>query len=297
MYVSSFYQFVPLQKLQQLQTVINENLIDRGVTGTVVLATEGINASLAHRERECLHEVIEQIQDAHSQFSFRPVHSEGNSAVIFEWLRVVVRDKIVAAESEYHFSLPPVHRVSAAEWNQLLHTDDVLVLDVRNHYEYRLGRFNVARTLDLQTFADLPSLLSSELRVDKDKTIAMYCTGGIRCEKAAQTLTEQGFQSIMQLDRGILGYFEADPVPNHWEGECFVFDKRVSVTTDLTEGTANLCLACRSPLLPKDRAAESFHYGISCPYCVDELTTERKRSLEERLFQINLSTQRATGAL
>lgn len=296
MFVGSFYQFVPLLELGRLQNDIQQILQAQDVVGTLLIAREGINASVAHTDKDCLINVIENIAELQGRFKFKPIFSTARDEIVFDTLQVNIRTRIVASAQEYDFSFPVSTRVSASAWNRLLNDEEVLVLDVRNHYESRIGRFTNAQTLNTQTFAEIPEQLLNDLNVDKEKTIATYCTGGIRCEKVNQILTANGFRNVLQLDRGILGYFDATENFTQWQGECFVFDKRVSVTPQLTQGSATLCLACRAPLLPIDLNAECFEYGISCPYCVDDLTVERRSALEERLFQLHLAEERAAVA-
>lgn len=296
MFVGSFYQFVRLDELSRLQNDIQQILLAQDVVGTILVAQEGINASVAHTDKDCLLNVIENITELHGLFKFKPVFSTARNETVFDTLQVNIRPRIVASAQEYDFLLPISPQVSARQWDILLNDEEVLVLDIRNHYESRLGRFTNAQTLDTQTFAEIPEQLVNNLNVDKEKTIATYCTGGIRCEKVNQVLTANGFRNVLQLDRGILGYFLSSESSTHWQGECFVFDKRVSVTPQLTQGTATLCLACRAPLLPEDLKTDCFEYGISCPYCVDNLTVERRSALEERLFQLQLAEERTAVA-
>jgi len=292
-FVGSFYQFIPLVELSRLQNDIQQILQARDVVGTLLIAREGINASVAHTDKDRLINVIENITELHGRFKFKPIFSTARNEIVFDTLQVNIRTRIVTSAQEYDFSLPISPRVSASQWDRLLNDEEVLVLDIRNHYESRIGRFTNAQTLDTQTFAEIPEQLLKDLNADKEKTIATYCTGGIRCEKVNQILTANGFRNVLQLDRGILGYFDSTENSTQWQGECFVFDKRVSVTPQLTQGTATLCIACRAPLLPMDLNTDCFEYGISCPYCVNELTVERRSALEERLFQLQLAEERA----
>lgn len=289
MVVASFYQFLPLTNLLSLSRRLRHLFDNFEVRGTILLATEGINAALVHHDEATLAGAISGLQQMESNWSFRPVYSRASGdTTVFDRLDIRIRDEIVSFGSPYDHSKQVGTRVSPAEWNDLLAKDSTLVLDVRNHYESRLGAFDRAVSMDTQTFSEFVPQIAARLLGHQCKTIAMYCTGGIRCEKASQHLKTSRKEEIVQLDRGILGYFEAQVDPTRWNGECFVFDKRVSVTPDLQAGSATLCLACRSPLSTEDQNSSQFVYGLSCPHCINQLTTRRAAALHERMKQLRL---------
>ena len=160
---------------------------------------------------------------------------------------------------------------------------DIVVLDTRNHYEYRMGTFKSAKLLPLKTFREFPKL-AEELEIKKDTTIVSFCTGGIRCEKAAPLLIRNGFTNTYQLDGGILRYFEelGDEAKKHYEGECFVFDRRVGVDTSLNETPSELCFICREPLTEDEQKQESYKINVSCPYCINKTKEEIQSDLKRK---------------
>jgi UPF0176 protein len=178
-------------------------------------------------------------------------------------------------------------------WNELISQPDVRLIDTRNDYEVGLGTFSGAENPETQSFRDFPAWVEANLDIEKDKKVAMFCTGGIRCEKSTALLKELGYENVYHLEGGILNYLETVPVDESmWQGDCFVFDNRVTVDHDLAEGRYELCSACRMPLSEDDRQSPKFEKNVSCPRCFDRLTPERRASLEERGRQIELAAAR-----
>ncbi len=183
--------------------------------------------------------------------------------------------------------------VAPEHWNDLISQAGVRLIDTRNDYEVNLGTFAGAENPRTQSFRDFPAWVEEHLDSDKDQPLAMFCTGGIRCEKSTAYLKELGYQNVYHLEGGILNYLEKVPADKSlWQGDCFVFDNRVTVDHDLSEGRYELCPACRMPLSEEDRAAPEFEKNVSCPKCFDRLTPERRASLEERGRQIELAAAR-----
>jgi UPF0176 protein len=183
--------------------------------------------------------------------------------------------------------------VSPEQWNRLIERDDVRLIDTRNEYEVHMGRFEGAEDPQTQSFREFPSWADTHLDPAKDKHVAMYCTGGIRCEKATAYLLGKGFENVYHLDGGILNYLErVDREESAWRGECFVFDNRVSVDHDLAEGDYEVCPACRMPLTEEDRVSPEFELHVSCPKCFHRLTDDRREGLLERARQMALAAER-----
>ncbi len=175
----------------------------------------------------------------------------------------------------------------------MISREDVRVIDTRNHYEHHLGTFKSAEDPNTRSFRDFPQWVSSHLDPEVDRHIAMFCTGGIRCEKATSYLLGLGFKNVYHLDGGILNYLETvDVAESLWQGDCFVFDNRVTVDHHLTEGDFEVCPACRMPLTAEDRASPLFELHVSCPRCHDRLTESRRSGLLERARQIELAARR-----
>lgn len=176
--------------------------------------------------------------------------------------------------------------VAPEQWNSLLENPEVLVVDTRNQYEVKVGTFRNAVSPETQSFREFPAYVARELRGQEQRPIAMFCTGGIRCEKATAYLREQGFQQVYHLHGGILKYLEVVPeAQSLWSGECYVFDERVAVGHGLALGSTRLCEACGEPLPPEEQASADYDPGVHCPHCVAKLTQERRAALEMRRAQ------------
>ena len=183
--------------------------------------------------------------------------------------------------------------VAPEDWNALISRPDVRLIDTRNDYEVGLGTFEGAENPDTQSFRDFPAWVEENLDADKDQEIAMFCTGGIRCEKSTSLLKEMGYKNVYHLQGGILNYLERVPKEQTmWKGDCFVFDNRVTVDHDMEEGRYVLCPACRMPLSEEDKQSPKYEQNVSCPRCIDRLTPARRSSLEERAKQIELALAR-----
>jgi len=215
----------------------------------------------------------------------------------FRRMRVRVKKEIVALGRP---DILPHERtgkyVSPEEWNALIDDPDVLLVDTRNHYEHEIGTFPGAIDPGNDSFREFPKFAEALAETGRDRPLAMFCTGGIRCEKATALMLELGFRDVYHLEGGILNYLESMPEDdNRWRGECFVFDKRVAVDRDLAEGGYVQCHACRRPLSSADLASPDYREGVSCPRCVNEVDNERLLRLEERRRQVLLARDRGSA--
>jgi UPF0176 protein len=180
--------------------------------------------------------------------------------------------------------------VNPEDWNALIEDPNTIVIDTRNNYEVDIGSFKNAINPQTESFREFPTFVEKNLKDNKQKKVAMFCTGGIRCEKATSLMLEKGFEDVYHLKGGILKYLENIPKEKSlWEGECFVFDQRVAVTHGLDEGKYDQCYACRHPLSPKELESDQYTKGISCPYCFNKLSDKKKAGVTERQKQIMLS--------
>ena len=230
--VASFYRFHPIDDVPGLRTAVETACTGRSLRGTVLLASEGFNATLAGRRDDLQYVIDRHFPGVEAKWSSA---SPGNP--VFRRLRVRTRSEIVTFDRLLSPSTPVGRRVSAAVWNKLLADPAVLVVDVRNRYESDIGTFAGAVRAGTENFRDFPAFAARELENDRARPVAMFCTGGIRCEKASAYLLAQGFEDVSQLDGGILKYFAETGIDdNAFEGECFVFDERVSVTSKLEQG-------------------------------------------------------------
>jgi UPF0176 protein len=293
MKVASFYRFLDLDNPQGFREELQAVCDERALLGTVLVAKEGFNGSVTGEESaiRALFAWIEQ-RLALSE----PIEARWNdvSEAPFRRMRVRLKKEIVT------LGRPDIlpHKktgtyVSGNEWNRLIENPDVIVIDTRNHYEYEVGTFPNAVDPETDSFREFPAFAEKLAETDKDRPLAMFCTGGIRCEKATALMLELGFDEVYHLQGGILRYLEemqADD--NRWDGECFVFDTRVAVDRDLAEGGYVQCHACRRPLSTEDLASPDYKEGVSCPKCVNEIDEERKAALEERRKQVELARER-----
>ena len=253
--VATFYRFEPLDDIATLRAAVERTCRERSLRGTVVLAREGFNAALAGARADLTQVIERHFTGAAVKWSMA---APGNP--VFDRLKVRERPEIVGFDQPLAPSTPVGEHVGATDWNRLLENPDVVVVDVRNDYESDVGTFPGAKRADTANFRDFPDFVARDLGHHKQRPIAMFCTGGIRCEKASAYLLEQGFADVRQLDGGILGYLaETDSGDNAFEGECFVFDQRVTVTRDLEQGNYVLCDTCGRPL--------TCAQGTACPAC------------------------------
>lgn len=290
--VLSFYKFVDLDDLLEIKNSLLSFCGENGVNGTFILASEGINATVAGPRGgiegliACL-ESDARLSGARYKLSY-------NEKSPFHRLKVKFKKELVPmGVSGIKPQRLSGQRVPPEQWNELISRPDVLVIDTRNDYENRVGTFRGAVNPETGHFREFPGYVRENLDPAEHREVAMFCTGGIRCEKATSYLLERGFKRVYQLEGGVLSYLERVPREQSlWEGECFVFDDRTSVGHDLSKGIWSTCRNCRAPVSPEDRQSEEFREGISCPRCHAKLTPERISSLEERQKQMRLARER-----
>jgi UPF0176 protein len=290
--VATFYRFTKLPDSADWQTRLEAECKTHEVNGTIILATEGLNATVAG-SKTGIAALLEFIR-SDARFAGMPHRECETERETFHRLRIIIRPEIVTlgdpsvnpndAAGEY---VPP------EDWNQLISDPEVLLIDTRNDYEVELGTFKNAINPDTAAFGEWEAFVQKNLNGDKQQKVAMFCTGGIRCEKASAHLLKEGFENVYHLQGGILKYLqETKPEESLWEGECFVFDHRVTVVHGLERGTCEICFGCRWPLTPEDLADPAYEPGICCPRCIDTLTPELRARREERQRQQTLARQR-----
>ena len=290
--VATFYRFTKLPDSADWQTRLEAECKTHEVNGTIILATEGLNATVAG-SKTGIAALLEFIR-SDARFAGMPHRECETERETFHRLRIIIRPEIVTlgdpsvnpndAAGEY---VPP------EDWNQLISDPEVLLIDTRNDYEVELGTFKNAINPDTAAFGEWEAFVQKNLNGDKQQKVAMFCTGGIRCEKASAHLLKEGFENVYHLQGGILKYLqETKPEESLWEGECFVFDHRVTVVHGLERGTCEICFGCRWPLTPEDLADPAYEPGICCPRCKDTLTPELRARREERQRQQTLAHQR-----
>ncbi len=290
--VSTFYKFFNLHDTQALGQELDEFCRAQELVGTILLAHEGLNATVAGSQAA----VDSLLTWLRLQPSFNGLHSREApaTALPFRRMKIKYRNEIVSLGVD---GIDPHRvtgiRVEATRWNALISDPNVTVLDTRNEYESRIGSFVGALTPETKNFRDFPRFIEQQSSLSPEQPIAMFCTGGIRCEKASAFLLERGFKTVYQLDGGILRYLETvEKDDSLWRGDCFVFDARVAVDHDLTRANYEQCHGCRRPLSPADRQSPKYEPGVACPACAGDLSSARRRSLGERRHQVELAAAR-----
>lgn len=292
----AFYHFVTLDNKNSFQEHIHNFCEANKIKGTILLADEGINGTISGKEKNIRDFLIFIKKDSLFNGLFSKLeHKESwSSKNPFYRMKVRLKKEIVALGVNGVSPTKKVGKyVSPEEWNNLISDPNTIIIDTRNTYEVDIGTFKNATNPNTSTFRELPSFIEKNLDPKTPKKVAMFCTGGIRCEKATSLMIEKGFQEVYHLKGGILKYLETiDKDKSLWEGECFVFDQRVAVTHGLNEGQYDQCYACRHPLSPDEMNSSHYIKGISCSYCYNKLTNKKKSSVIERQKQIELAKLR-----
>ena len=290
--VAALYKFVTLDDYVQLREPLLQTLLANDVKGTLLLAEEGINGTVSG-SREGIDAVLAWLRaDA------RLVDIDHKESYCAE--QPFYRTKVKLKKEIVTLGVPgvdPNQRVGTyvepRDWNALVDDPEVLVIDTRNDYEVGIGSFKGAIDPKTKSFRDFPAYIREHFDPQQHKKVAMFCTGGIRCEKASSFMLQEGFPEVFHLKGGILKYLEEVPAAeSRWEGECFVFDNRVTVTHDLAEGVYDQCHACRTPVSPEDMQSPHYSPGISCPHCWDSLSEKTRAGARERQKQIELARLR-----
>jgi len=293
---AALYKFVSLPDYKALQAPILAACESNNIKGTLLLAEEGINGTIAGLPKD-IHNVLDFIRTNplfENRFSDLEHKESFASEHPFYRMKVRLKKEIVTLGVA---GISPTKQVGTyvkpEDWNALISDPDVILIDTRNDYEVDIGTFKGAIDPKTTTFREFPDYVANHFDKTKHKKVAMFCTGGIRCEKASSYMMEQGFEEVYHLQGGILKYLETVPEEQSlWQGECFVFDQRVAVKLNLEVGEYDQCYACRHPLSPDELQSPQYTPGISCPYCYDKLSAEKRASLTERQKQVILAKQR-----
>ena len=290
--VCALYHFVVLKDFESLRDPLHKVMDDNGVRGTLLLALEGINGTISGT-REGVDAVLAWLKND-PRLAPLDTKESFDDQLPFYRTRVKLKKEIVTMGIE---SIDPKQivgtYVKSKDWNALISDPDVLLVDTRNDYEVAIGTFKDALNPDTTTFREFPQYVKDNLDTNKHKKIAMFCTGGIRCEKSTAYLKTQGFEEVYHLEGGVLKYLEEVPEEDSmWQGECFVFDNRVSVNHQLEKGKYDQCHACRMPITEADKEHDHFTHGVSCHHCHDVTDELQKQRYIERQKQIELAKQR-----
>lgn len=286
--VAAMYRFVPISDIPALRAEIYDFTRQNvpSICGTLLLAPEGINGTIAAHpdEMEKMIAFLDKKLGVRSSETACELKYSHASEQPFNRFKVRPKKELITLRKP---EANPHERVGTyvepQDWNALISDPDVVLIDTRNDYETKVGIFEGAIDPNMKIFTEFPEWVEQNLDAQKHKKVAMFCTGGIRCEKASAYMLAHGFENVYHLKGGILKYLETIPADqSKWQGECFVFDQRVSVGHGLREGDWRVCHACREPLSAQEMERPEYEKGVSCHHCIDTLTPEREKSLRER---------------
>ena len=285
--VLGFYKFIKIKSLKKNKDFMQNFLIKNNIRGTIILAKEGMNGTISGQ----LKDIKKTINKMKFLFSFKNYDNSNNSKSKFQPFhraKVKIKKEVVPMNLTLNIKDREMKtHLDPKEWNELIKKKDTYIIDTRKPFEYDVGTFKKSVNPDVNNFRDFPKYLN---KLKKNKPVAMFCTGGIRCEKTSVYLKKKGFKNIYQLNGGILNYLkkikEKDSL---WKGECFVFDNRISLKHGLKVGSYFMCSGCRKPISIKDKKSKKYEEGVSCPNCNDNLTDTQKARFRMRQKQINLA--------
>lgn len=290
--VAALYKFIALPDFETRKEPLLRIAQEAGVLGTILLAHEGVNGTIAG-PREAVDTVLDYLRTfpGCADLQWKESYAEENP---FYRIKVRLKKEIVtmgvtgiAPEKSHEMYVTP------DRWNEVISDPDTVVIDTRNDYEVAIGSFDGAINPETKSFRDFPDWFRKFREENPVKKVAMFCTGGIRCEKSTAFLKSEGIDDVVHLQGGILKYLETVPEEkSKWRGECFVFDQRVSVGHDLAPGSYDQCFACRRPITDEDKASEHYIKGVMCPHCVEEYSPEQREGFAERQRQIKLAKER-----
>ena len=289
--IVTFYQFKKIQDILKIKNELYHHCKFNKIKGTIILATEGINVTIAG--------MLVDIKNFESYISFlgfndyKPKYSYSKFMPFFR-LKIRVKKEIVTLRTKIADAENITgKKIQPEEWNNIILDNKTILIDVRNDFEVEMGTFKGSLNPNTKNFSEFKSYLKNNLEAAKKSKIAMFCTGGIRCEKISSYMIKKGFKDVNQLDGGVLNYFKKIPKKDSlWDGECFVFDNRVSVQNELKDGTYELCHACRHPLSKKQLKSKKYSKGISCPNCYGKISDSKKKSLIDRNKQISIAKRK-----
>ena len=287
--VFGFYKFVKIKSLKKNKVFLQRFLISNHIRGTIIIAKEGLNGTISGS----INDIDKTNKKLKSLFSFKQFDSSNESKSTFQPFhkpKVKIKNEIVPMNLTINSNERNIEtHLEPKEWNKLIKNKDTHIIDTRKPFEYKVGTFKRSVNPNVTNFRDFPKYLN---KLKKNKPVAMFCTGGIRCEKTSVYLKKKGFKNIYQLNGGILNYLnKIKKNESLWKGECFVFDNRISLKHGLKVGSHSMCSGCRKPISPKDKKSKKYEEGVSCPNCHDNLTDYQKSRFRMRQKQINLAKE------
>ena len=282
--IFGFYKFHKINDLKKNQKILNNILINNNLRGLIIISKEGLNGSISGKNYDIKNSII-KLKNIFGLKNFDSISNSKSKFNPFHKPKVKIKKEVVPMNLKItnRFDKKSSH-IEPIKWNELINNKETFLLDVRKPFENRIGSFKKSVNPDINNFKDFPKYLK---KFKKNQSIAMFCTGGIRCEKASIYLKKRGFKKIYQLKGGILNYLKKiKPKNSLWKGECFVFDNRVSLKHGLVQGTYSICGGCRQPVSVKDKKSKKYEEGVTCPNCFDKLTKNQKSRFRMRQSQI-----------
>ena len=281
--VFGFYKFIKIKSLKKNKDFLQKFLTTNNIRGTIIIAKEGLNGTISGR----IEDVKKTIKKLKLLFLFKHFDNSNDSNSKFQPFhkpKVKIKKEVVPMGLKILLKAKKINHLNPSKWDSLIKNKNTFILDVRKPFEYKVGTFKRAVNPNIEHFREFPQYLNG---LDKKKPVAMFCTGGVRCEKASVYLNQKGFKKVFQLKGGILNYLKkTNKKSSMWKGECFVFDNRVSVKHNLSVGSYSICGGCRKPISAKDKGSKKYEIGVSCSRCHDTLTEKQKKRFRMRQMQI-----------
>ena len=287
--VFGFYKFVKVKSLKKNKDFLQKFLISNHIRGTIIIAKEGLNGSISGGVKD-IDKIIKKLKFLFSFKQFDSFNESKSKFQPFHKPKVKVKKEIVPMNLTINSNERNIQtHLEPKDWNKLIKNKDTHIIDTRKPFEYKVGTFKKSVNPNVNNFRDFPKYLN---KLKKNKPVAMFCTGGIRCEKTSVYLKKKGFKNIYQLNGGILNYLnKIKKNESLWKGECFVFDNRISLKHGLKLGSYSMCSGCRMPISSKDKRSNKYEEGVSCPNCYDKLTETQKSRFRMRQSQIYKAKQ------
>ena len=284
--VFGFYKFKKIKSLKKSRIFVQNSFIKHNIRGTLIISKEGLNGTISGKSKD-IFSINKKIKKLFKIKNFDSENLSKNSFQPFQKPKVKIKNEVVPLGINIFKKINKNNHIVPTKWNKLIKDKNTFILDARKPFEYDVGTFKNAINPTIDNFREFPNYLN---KLKKNKPIAMFCTGGIRCEKASVYLKKKGFKNIFQLKGGILNYLKTVKKKDSlWRGECFVFDNRITVKHNLEVGSYSMCSGCRKPISSTDKVSSKYEEGVSCPRCHSDLSDAQKKRFRMRQKQINLA--------
>ena len=284
-YISGFYKFKKISNLKKYKKILQKFFNNNYIRGTLIISKEGLNGTITSNKKN-LSLAINKIKEIFKFKNFNNINLSKSKFQAFLKGKVKIKNEVVPMGIKIS-KIGSKNHIEPNKWNKIVNNKNTYLIDARKPFEYKVGTFKKSINPNVENFRNFPKYLK---KLDKKKNIAMFCTGGIRCEKASAFLKKKGFDKVYQLKGGVINYLKKiDKKNSLWKGECYVFDNRISIKHGLAQGTFSMCSGCRKPISIKDKKSRKYEEGVSCPNCHDSLTFSQKERFRMRQNQINLA--------